>query len=157
MEQVPQKPCGRPSEYTPEIGEAISDEISFTKDSIATIAKKMGLRPSTLYGWMQKNPDFAALYTRARETRGHTVAEETLEIADDDSIDHNHKRIMVETRKWLAAKLLPKVYGEKTTIDTNVTLTLAQLVEQSYKVVENVGNKVVEAGNGGRMCTQLMK
>lgn len=41
------------------------------------------------------------------------MSEDMLDICDDKDLDPNHKRIMVDTRKWLASKLKPKRYGDK--------------------------------------------
>jgi oligoribonuclease (3'-5' exoribonuclease) len=38
-----------------------------------------------------------------------------IEIADDADIDPHHKRIMVDARKWVAAKLKSRKYGDKVT------------------------------------------
>lgn len=72
-------------------------------------------------------------YTRAREDQADTLADEILDIADekiDDFIidEEGNKRpnpdtvqrskLRVEARKWIAAKLKPKKYGEK--IDHNI-------------------------------------
>lgn len=38
-------------------------------------------------------------------------------------IDHIQRmRLRIDTRKWLAAKLFPRVYGEKQQIDSTVTV-----------------------------------
>lgn len=41
------------------------------------------------------------------------MSEDILFISDDKDLDPNHKRIMVDSRKWLASKLKPKRYGDK--------------------------------------------
>lgn len=65
-------------------------------------------------------------YTRAKEDQADFLAENTLEVSDDMGIDPQHKRIMVDTRKWLASKFKPKKYGEKIQVggDTDNPLTL---------------------------------
>ncbi len=72
--------------------------------------------------------DFLPRYARAREMGWECRADELLAIADDTSrdirIDADGKehgcseavqrsRLMVETRKWVLARMLPKVYGER--------------------------------------------
>jgi hypothetical protein len=39
--------------------------------------------------------------------------EECLTISDDDSKDYQHRRLMVDTRKWMCGKLAPKNYSDK--------------------------------------------
>lgn len=41
------------------------------------------------------------------------LAEDILEIADDDDEDVNRARLRVDTRKWLMSKIAPKRFGEK--------------------------------------------
>ncbi len=80
-------------------------------------------------GWAVDNVDgFAARYARARDMHADALFDEALEIADDVSgdwtkdkddkpvFDHEHvqrSRLRVDTRKWAAGKLAPKVYGDK--------------------------------------------
>jgi len=77
---------------------------------------------------------FVERYARAREDAADTLAAEILEIADDGSrdyktvigkdgepievVDQDHiqrSRLRVDARKWIAAKLKPKKYGERVT------------------------------------------
>jgi hypothetical protein len=52
-------------------------------------------------------------YARAKQAGLEAMADDTLEIADDRDIESDHKRVMVDTRKWLLSKLAPKKYGDK--------------------------------------------
>jgi hypothetical protein len=75
-------------------------------------------------------PEFGTAYTQARELLGDVYFEQVIEIADDDSGDiiegpdgkqavdwQNVQRakLRCDSRKWVAAKLVPRKYGEKTT------------------------------------------
>src|SRR5260370_31620335 len=54
--------------------------------------------------------------TRAREERGDVLAREILEIADApcaDQVAVQRARNRIDTRKWLAAKLAPRKYGDR--------------------------------------------
>lgn len=70
----------------------------------------------TFYRHLDAHPHDAERYARARETRNDRMAEDTLRVSDDLTIPHEHKRIMVDARKWLLSKLAPKKYGERTVI-----------------------------------------
>lgn len=71
------------------------------------------------------------MYARAREEQADTLADEIIAIADEspalamergrddedailkvDGAAVQHQRLRVEARKWVAAKLKPKKYGE---------------------------------------------
>ena len=73
---------------------------------------------------------------RAREVGYLKMADEMLEIADDSTrdyverqnkdgstykaVDHDHiarARLRVDTRKWLLAKALPKIFGDKPAVE----------------------------------------
>lgn len=129
----------RPSDYTPEIETQICDLIADGK-SLREIcrAEEMPSR-ETVYAWMGKNLAFADRYARAVEDRAEKLAEEILEISDNDSGDFGFKKVRnedgesaevfidkdniqraklkVDSRKWIASKLFPKKYGDKVTAE----------------------------------------
>lgn len=64
------------------------------------------------------------MYVRAREDQADTLADQIVAIADEQAEvikedgsafdpDVQRDRLRVEARKWVAAKLKPKKYGEK--------------------------------------------
>lgn len=82
----------------------------------------------TVYEWLYMYPEFDEAYTRAKTRQMQVMIEETLEIADNGQrdykigengivADHDHisrAKLRVETRKWIASKLAPKIYGDST-------------------------------------------
>lgn len=86
---------------------------------------------ASVRGWVVDDVQgFAAQYTRAREIGYDRLADELLQIADTpqhgvktttkatgtettegDMIEH--RRLRVDARKWMLAKMLPKKYGDK--------------------------------------------
>lgn len=66
----------------------------------------------TFYKWLGRHESFAEMYARAKSTAMERMAENILDIADDGDLDHNDRRIRVDTRKWLMAKLAPRKYGD---------------------------------------------
>ena len=83
-------------------------------------------------------PSFADQYAHAKRMQADLFAQEIIDICDDDSQDTiidpesgkercnnewvQRSRLKIDTRKWIASKLLPKVYGERQQVDSNVTL-----------------------------------
>lgn len=76
------------------------------------------------------------MYEHAREEFAHSLADELLKISDEVRIgakvkttEHGEEtitgdmveraRLQVDTRKWLASKILPKKYGDKVDVTTN--------------------------------------
>lgn len=119
---------GRPSGYSEELAESLCDHLA--EGGLAVEWCRQEGRPSvsTIHRWMQAHPAFREAYARAREVGLHVMAEEVIAVSDDSSgdwrkdengndvLDHEHvqrSRLRVDSRKWLASKLLPKVYGDK--------------------------------------------
>jgi hypothetical protein len=71
-----------------------------------------GVNKFSFFNAIDKSAFSADQYARARAASLDSIAEEALGIADDDSIPSDHKRVMVDTRKWLLSKLAPKKYGD---------------------------------------------
>jgi hypothetical protein len=66
---------------------------------------------------LDSDPLLAAEYSRARERKADTFADDIVEIADNDE-DPQRARNRIDARKWVASKLQPRTYGDR--IDMNV-------------------------------------
>ena len=71
---------------------------------------------ATVLNWIHDSEEFAERYARAREIGWSHMAEQILEIADEDD-DPQRSRVRVDTRKWLLSKVLPKIYGDKQAVE----------------------------------------
>lgn len=98
--------------------------------SLRKAAESEGVSHVTVLKWIKDVDGFSDQYARAREAGWALLADELVEISDrsesDTYIDDEGKertntevvarsRLMVDTRKWLLSKMLPKVYGDKLT------------------------------------------
>ena len=96
--------------------------------SLRASAAEAKVAASTVLDWAARYAEFGEQYARAREVGYKLLADEIIEIADDSSGDAmvdedgkvkqnaefvNRARLRVDTRKWMLAKMLPKVYGER--------------------------------------------
>lgn len=130
---------GRPSDYTDVIADAICEALA-DGQSLRTIclAEEMPNR-ATVFRWLAANETFRDQYARARDTQAEALADEILDIADDGTNDWMERRddqganlgwkengeamarskLRVEARKWVASKLLPKKYGDKTLVGSD--------------------------------------
>jgi hypothetical protein len=75
-------------------------------------------------------------YTRAREIGYTLMADDIIEISDTPVLTErgdatDRSRLRVESRKWLLSKALPKVYGDKQTIDGKFTVDWAQVAHEA--------------------------
>lgn len=127
---------GRPSAYTPELAAKICAALT-EGESLRAICRSASFPPeSTVRAWALDNAGgtFSAQYSRARELGYSRLAEEILEIADtpkigrkikknDELIEETigdmieHRRLQVDTRKWMLSKMLPKIYGDKLNLE----------------------------------------
>jgi len=104
---------GNPSTYDHEIAALICSEIAVGK-SLYKIAMEHECVPTlqTVYNWLRVHPEFSLMYTRAREDQQNYYVDQMISISDDPSIPSDQKRLMVDTRKWLASKLNRNTYGD---------------------------------------------
>lgn len=73
---------------------------------------------STVRGWVvDDRHGFGERYARARMLQADSLAEETIQIADDLSEEAQSRRVRVDTRKWLIGKIHPAQYGERTQLE----------------------------------------
>jgi len=127
---------GRPIEYTDEIANEVCWRIA-NGESLVQICKSDHLpHCSTIYRWLIMFEDFRDIYTRAREDQADTNADEIIAIADEQPvvvevrdkegniIDHKldsafiaWQKNRIDARKWTAAKLKPRKYGERMAVE----------------------------------------
>ena len=117
-----------PTAYTPERADEILRRIS-EAESLKTICQDVGVHESTVYGWvLDDHEGFGQRYARAKHLMALKWADELDEIAgdrrDDFKQDEDGKwkpdyeviarsKLRIDTRKWVLAKMLPKVYGDR--------------------------------------------
>ena len=93
--------------YSPELAGAVCERI-MAGDTLRRIGKSEGM-PSAqaLFNWIDRYPEFAARYARAKEVQADILADDILDIADDLTIDPIRQRAQIDARKWLAARFKP--------------------------------------------------
>ena len=125
---------GRPKRLTDELLNLVCLNISNSHKSLRTICKELKIAPQTVLNELNTNETFIAQYARAKEEQADLLAEEIIEMADDKSLDYisgefglvgnpanvQRSRLQVEARKWVAAKLKPKKYGDQIKHDISI-------------------------------------
>ena len=74
----------------------------------------------TVRTWALEDEAFAPKYARARDIGYQGLFDQILEIADNPASDPatvNRDRLRIDARKWMLAKALPKMYGDKLTAE----------------------------------------
>lgn len=118
---------GRPSLYSREFALKICNKIACGK-SLVKICQEEKISYQTILDWLCRKDEpyceFAGMYARAKEDQADYLADQLLDISDyaESVIVGNDKsdnarvqavRLKVDTRKWVAAKLKPRKYGDK--------------------------------------------
>lgn len=128
MSAIELKKNGRPSTYTPELAKEICDTIASSSKGLKRLCGDNPHWPNkdTIFTWLKNNHKFSDQYAQAKRYQIETFIDEILEIADNssqDSLINEHgtivcnsefiarSRLRIDTRKWLASKLVPKIYG----------------------------------------------
>jgi hypothetical protein len=108
---------GRPTRYEVALVAEICTRIA-GGDSLRRICADATMpAKSTVLRWLfdGRHPRFVEMYARAREAQAEVFADEIVDIADAAATGENLQavKLRVDARKWAAAKLLPKKYGDR--------------------------------------------
>jgi hypothetical protein len=121
---------GRPSDYTPEIALTICERLVGTESLRKICSDEDMPSTTTVFRWLEAHESFREQYARAREMQADAFADEMTDIADtpmvgvikkitEDGVEITeedmlgHRKLRIDTRKWIASKLKPKRYGDK--------------------------------------------
>ncbi len=122
--------------------DVVENKISFNK-----AVENSPISLVTFYVWITKNESFKEAYNYAREVRSDILFEEIIEISDNteegvktkdtpkgtitetgDMIDH--RRLKIDARKWVVAKMNPKKYGsvpdDKDNSDSEIIIKIVE-------------------------------
>lgn len=110
----------------PQVLEAIANG-----SALSTAIKR--INPSPSYAWakqqLRNDPELKRAYQQSVEDRADRLAEEIIQLCDTEMPEGldgpgrsawvQHLRVKIDSRKFIAAKLKPKIYGER--LDLTVT------------------------------------
>lgn len=119
---------GRPTDYSDELAKEICDTIASSSKGIKKLCSENAHWPNkdTIFTWLKNNGDFSDQYIKAKRCQIEIFIDDILDIADDSTQDSvvneqgnricnnefiARSKLRIDTRKWLASKLVPKVYG----------------------------------------------
>lgn len=149
---------GRPTKYTPELATEICEKISSIGMSVKHLCEMYDHWPNecTIYEWRHVHKDFSKLYDEAKKRQVTALVDDILSISDDGRNDYTtnargedicdaewiaRSRLRVDTRKWIAARLAPRIYG-----DDAAVRELNEEMEELKKLLEAKNAK--EKANG---------
>ncbi len=106
---------------------AVWDEVA-AGATVASIAQGLGLSLSTFNRWLCFLPERQALYQAAREKAAQVIAEQTIQIADDGTLENlQAARLRIHGRMKLAERYAPRGFSEKPSADDSEKITLETL------------------------------
>lgn len=149
---------GRPTKYSEKLALEICDTIASTSKGTKLLCKENQHWPcqDTLFTWLKTYPEFSEQYARAKKCQVELLIDEILEISDDASQDQlltaqgeiifnsqavNRARLKIDTRKWLACKLIPRVYGNK--VEENELDLNSQVRKELFELKSKLDAKYV--------------
>lgn len=130
------RPKGRPSIYSENLARDICKKVATTTNGLRRMcAENPGFpNPDTIREWRHEYRDFSAQYDQAKRQQADLLAEDILDIVDDEGLvtteDISKAKLRSDRRMWIAARLLPKVYGDKVFSETNVTFNHEQALQE---------------------------
>ena len=126
-------PAGRPSDYTQDIADRLCEQLAEGVSMHRACEPDDMPSKRSVFRWLRTNEEFCHQYENAKAESADYLAEEMIEIADDGTNDYITKtnndgseyevvnsehiqrsRLRIDARKWIASKLKPKKYGDKT-------------------------------------------
>lgn len=141
------------SKYTDAIGTKICERIMMGETFLEISKDPKMPSKRTLAKWLAdpRLAEFREMYYYARRVQVEFLVDEIIPIADGTENDwketYNKRgefagykpdneaiqrsRVRIDTRKWLAAKLIPRLYGEKVEMTHGVTGELGELIKQA--------------------------
>ena len=100
--------------------------------SLNTIAKKPKYPSSQeLYLWLREHKDFADSFELAKQERGHSLVENMVSVIkklENNEIDPQSAKVIVDGIKWLSSKFVPQNYGTKT--EDPVTQVIVEMTSE---------------------------
>jgi hypothetical protein len=120
---------------------------------------------TTVLRWVALDADFASKYARARTAQADTLfdrMEAVEEAVAAGTMDSHAARVVLDSMRWRASKLAPKVYGDRLDVsvsDNRISISGALLAAQSrlalmhdaahVQDVQDVQAKPDQGGVGG--------
>jgi hypothetical protein len=87
-------------------------------ESLRAICREEGMpHISNVLRWIADDAALREQYACAREALADHYAEAIIDISDRSDLDPNDKRVRMDARKWVASKMAPKRYGDRTELE----------------------------------------
>lgn len=165
--QRPVRGSKAPAPGARELVDAICGGISLGR-SVRAMCAETGVSQRVLWNWLAGDAGLMRQYQRAKELGVDAYAEEIIEISDDGSRDVSvdekgrevtnreiiaRSQLRIDARKWYAARLAPKKYGDRSSgarWDEGQEKPAVHSVEVAFVAPSGAGEEGMGRGSGVR-------
>lgn len=131
---------GRPTSFTQAMADTLCERLASGLSLRKICRNKAMPNKATVFRWLGQNAEFSDQYARAREAQADLYVDEMVDLSDTPQIGRKtkrtvdgklevmtadmieHRRLQIETRKWVAARMRPKKYGDKLDVEQKTTV-----------------------------------
>jgi hypothetical protein len=143
--RLPTRTTGRPDEFSDAIAQEIINRVE-GGETLARIVKDPHMPcHQSVFKWLDLSPAFATAYANARARQAAAIAEHGYEQAQADLApqDVNRARLRFDSAKWLASKIDPSRWSEKS--EAHVTVSDGASSERRAELVAALQRLAVAA------------
>lgn len=131
--------------FSEEIAIQICEAIASSTDTLEVICQQNPHFPTprAIHLHKHKDADFRSMYMSAKSAQSDILVEQLRTIYNDPALKNGLEnvavaRLQIDTIKWLASRLLPRLYGNKLDLAESVNKEeLAQLTETVNKLAKS--------------------
>lgn len=140
-----------PKEYTEELGERICELVMEGEHSLIAITKIPGMPTRVqLMRWLDKYPEFAAKYYRAKNMQAEVLDARIQDTADACTEETTHSSMVkIKAYQWRASRIAPKRYGEKVEIGGDKDNPLMMTVNAARQLDDKIGRLIKRGTDEG--------
>mgnify|MGYP001575108832 CR=1 FL=1 len=136
---------GRPTDYTPELGDKICELVATNTCGLDELCDTYDFMPneSSVRLWRFKHAEFSTKYAQAKMFQAELLAEQIHKLSKTILTYHDSEgnervdsgsvalaRLRVDSIKWHASKLAPKIYGDKLQTEHSVNESTKEVVKR---------------------------
>jgi hypothetical protein len=160
-------PAVRPRTFSKDVAEALLDRVADGEPPTQICRDDPGMPTWRVLGrWRRQNEDFEKRFRIAWESCCEHMVGDIVTIADNATNDYVNRvtkkgvlrvfdrehfersRLRVESRKWMAQKVLRAVYGERSEVDLRTPDGLAVKVEERNALIDSIVKLVSPKADG---------